>query len=109
MLGLDRTPRNKLYFALGVMVSTPESVKRIPQIYQMVAAATTSVVTYAKSIGSDEDFIYLPYADATNDALGSYGVTNVQYMKQVAKTYDSKGFFQRRVPGGFKLDRVTVA
>lgn len=106
MLGLERNPRNKLYFALGATLLTPESVKQLPQIYQKVAAAATSVTTFAKSIGCDDDFIYLPYADATQDALGSYGSANVQHMKKVAKSYDPNGFFQRRVPGGFKLDRV---
>lgn len=106
MLGLDRSSRNRLYFALGVTLLTPDAVKQVPQVYQMSAAAATSISTYAKSIGLSDDFIYLPYADATQDALGSYGAANVAHMKQVAKTYDPNGFFQERVPGGFKISRV---
>lgn len=106
MLGLDRSPHNRLYFALGATLLTPDAVSKLPQIYQKVAATVQKVEAYAASIGSNEEFIYLPYADASQNPLGSYGAANVQYMKQVAKDYDSKGFFQRRVPGGFKIDRV---
>lgn len=106
ILGLDQNPYNRLYYALGASLLTPDSVKMFPQAYQIVAAANEKVTAFAKSLGSDDRFIYLPYADATQDVLGSYGETNVQYMRQVAKTYDPEGFFQRRVPGGFKLDRA---
>lgn len=106
MLGLDRNPRNRLYFALGATLLTPDAISKLPLVYQKVSATVQKVEAYAKSIGSNEEFIYLPYADATEDPLGSYGAANVQHMKQVAKDYDSEGFFQRRVPGGFKIDRV---
>lgn len=106
MLGLERNPRNKLYYALGVTLLTPDSVSRLPQTYQKVAAAVQKVQKFAESVGSKEDFIYLPYADASQDPLGSYGAANVRHIRQVSKAYDSQGFFQRRVPGGFKIDRV---
>lgn len=106
MLGLERSPRNKLYFALGATLLTEESVKQFPQVYQKIAAAKQKIKAYAGSLGSNEDFIYLPYADATQDPIGNYGSDNVNFMKQVAKKYDPNGFFQSRVPGGFKIDRV---
>lgn len=106
MLGLDRSSHNRLYFAMGVTLLTPDAIEQIPQVYQLSAAAATSVTTYAESVGLNDDFIYLPYADASQDALGSYGAANVAYMKQVAKTYDPNSFFQDRVPGGFKISRV---
>lgn len=105
MLGLERNNRNRLYFALGVTLLTPDSVERLPEAYQ-VAATVQRVLAFAKSLGSNEDFIYLPYADAAQDALGSYGATSVQHIRQVSKDYDPERFFQRRVPGGFKIDRV---
>jgi FAD/FMN-containing dehydrogenase len=107
MLGLERNPRTRLYFSLGATLFTPSSVAQLPQVYQKVAAAAEKVVSYAESIGSGDDFVYLPYADASQNPLGSYGSANVQYMERVAEEYDPEGFFQRRVPGGFKLDRVT--
>jgi hypothetical protein len=50
--------------------------------------------------------VYLPYAKALQDPLGSYGADNVRYMKEVSRRYDPTRFFQRMVPGGFKVDRV---
>lgn len=106
MLGLDRNLTNRLYFALGATLLTPSAVAQFPQIYQMVAVTSTRIRTYAKSLGIGDEFIYLPYSDAAQDPLGSYGPDNVQYMKQVAHAYDPEGFFQSMVPGGFKIDRA---
>jgi hypothetical protein len=107
MLGLEQNPGNKLYFSLGATLLTASSVAQLPQVYQKVAAASQRVATFAKSIGSGDDFVYLPYADASQNPLGSYGADNVQTMKKVAEEYDPEGFFQLRVPGGFKLNRVS--
>lgn len=106
MLGLEQNPRTRLYFSLGATLFTPSSVAQLPQVYQKVATASQKVVTFAESIGSSDNFVYLPYADASQNPLGSYGPANVQLMKQVSKEYDPERFFQRRIPGGFKLDRV---
>lgn len=106
MLGLNRDPRNKLYFALAVTLTTPESIKQQPQVLQQLLATIERIKAFAKSIGASEQFVYLPYAKALQDPLGSYGVDNVRYMKQVSKRYDPERFFQRMVPGGFKVDRV---
>lgn len=107
MLGLDRNPRNRLYLALSATLVSPESGAFYPQIYEKVAGAKQRIKAFSQSVGSAEDFIYLPYADASQDPLGSYGAEQVRFMKEVSKTYDPQGFFQRRINGGFKLDRVT--
>jgi hypothetical protein len=61
---------------------------------------------YAKSIGADNPYLYLDYADVTQDPLASYGAENVEKMKAAAKKYDPSGVFQRLVPGGFKISKV---
>ena len=104
MLGLERDPRNKIMFVSGVTLRTPDSEKQYPQVYQRVAAMVQSVAAFAKSVGSDVEFVYLPYADTTQDPLGRYGAGNVNRMRRAANKYDRYGFFQRMVPGGFKLD-----
>ena len=106
MLGLDRDPRNKLYFALAVTLTTPESIKQQPQVLQQLLATIERIKAFAESIGANEQFVYLPYAKALQNPLGSYGADNVRYMKEVSRRYDPTRFFQRRVPGGFKVDRV---
>jgi hypothetical protein len=107
MLGLQRSKRNKVFYAAGVIFIHPESSEDLyPQVYQKVAAMTRRVEAFAESVGSNEEFVYLPYADSTQDPIGSYGADNVKYLKEMSKKYDPDGFFQRMVPGGFKVNRV---
>ncbi|RAR12596.1 fad binding domain-containing protein [Stemphylium lycopersici] len=61
---------------------------------------------YAESIGADNPYLYLNYADSTQDPLASYGSENVKKMKAAAKKYDPFGVFQKLVPGGFKISNV---
>ena len=48
-------------------------------------------------------FKYLNYADISQDPIGSYGPENKARLEDVSRKYDPDGFFQRGVPGGFKL------
>ncbi|ETS74969.1 hypothetical protein PFICI_13453 [Pestalotiopsis fici W106-1] len=106
MLGLERDSRNKAVIALGVSLLATESREQYPLVLQKVTAVNERIVAFAKSIGSSQEFVYLPYADARQDPIGSYGAANVEHIRQVAHKYDPNGFFQRRVPGGFKIARV---
>ncbi|KAI9155705.1 FAD-binding domain-containing protein [Paramyrothecium foliicola] len=106
MLGIERKPRNRIIFILGVTLKTEDSISQYPQVYQKVSAVIQRVTAYAKSVGSYEEFRYLPYADTTQDPIGSYGPANIKHIRKVASKYDPYGFFQDRVPGGFKISRV---
>ena len=106
MLGLDRDPRNKLYFVLAVTLTAPESIKQQPQVLQELLATIERIKAFTKSVGASGQFVYLPYAKALQDPLGSYGADNVRYMKEISRRYDPARFFQRMVPDGFKVDRV---
>jgi FAD/FMN-containing dehydrogenase len=63
---------------------------------------------YAESIGADSPYLYLDYADITQDPLASYGAKNVKKMKEAAKKYDPSEVFQKLVPGGFKISKVEI-
>ena len=106
MLGLDRKPRNRLYFALAVTLTSAESVKQQPQVLEKLLAAIERIKAFAEAVGAGEEFVYLPYAKALQDPLGSYGADNIRHMKKVSRQYEPTRFFQRMVPGGFKIDRV---
>jgi hypothetical protein len=71
-------------------------------------AAMAQLKDAAKKEGALVDWVYMNYAHPGQDALGSYGIENVRWMKEVAAKYDPKEFFQMRVPGGFKIGRVMV-
>lgn len=61
---------------------------------------------YAKSIGKYNEYIYLNYADKTQNPLRGYGDENVEYIRAVAQRYDPDGVFQTQVPGGFKVSQA---
>ncbi|KAF1833324.1 FAD-binding domain-containing protein [Decorospora gaudefroyi] len=61
---------------------------------------------YAESIGAGNPFLYLNYADKTQDPLASYGTEAVMEMKAATKKYDPFGIYQKLVPGGFKISKV---
>ncbi|PLB40384.1 FAD-binding oxidoreductase [Aspergillus candidus] len=61
---------------------------------------------YAKSEGKFNEYVYLNYADRTQNPLRGYGQENLEYIKKVAETYDPDGVFQTQVPGGFKITQA---
>jgi hypothetical protein len=48
-------------------------------------------------------YTFFNYASPWQDPIGSYGAENKKTLQEVSKKYDPEGFFQRSVPGGFKL------
>lgn len=68
--------------------------------------ASAELSDYAKSIGKFNEYIYLNYADKTQNPLRGYGDENVEYIKEVAARYDPEGVFQTPVPGGFKATQA---
>ncbi|CVL00257.1 uncharacterized protein FPRN_08570 [Fusarium proliferatum] len=107
MLGLERNNHDRVIVAVGaILFGGQYSDHDVALIYQLSAAMNDRIIAHAKSLGLSEDWVYLAYSDAQQDPLGSYGQTNVNHIRQVAHKYDPKGFFQKRVPGGFKIDRV---
>jgi hypothetical protein len=72
-------------------------------VEQTAQKLTNDINGIAKGMGLLKDFVYLNYADPSQDPIGSYGRDNVRQLKQTSKKYDPRGIFQNRVPGGFKL------
>lgn len=58
---------------------------------------------YMNVYDAGHPFQYLNYAAPFQDPLASYGVKNLQRLREVSKKYDPDQVFQRLVPGGFKL------
>ncbi|KAF2193008.1 FAD-binding domain-containing protein, partial [Zopfia rhizophila CBS 207.26] len=63
----------------------------------------SAIVTEAKARGLLDDWIYLNYADGSQDPIGRYGAVNYEKLKAVSRKYDPTAMFQMQVPGGFKL------
>lgn len=74
------------------------------RLFKKISSSTiTEIRNYAKSIGGDNEYIYLDYADKSQNPLRGYGIENLRTIRRVAKKYDPTAVFQRQVPGGFKL------
>ena len=71
--------------------------------HRLAASALEELNTYARSIGADNEYVYLNFADGTQNPLRGYGQESVEYMRRVAREYDPAGVFQHQVPGGFKV------
>lgn len=105
MLGLDEVPTDFIMFTGGVGVAN--GTERDFALAQAeLNKLTAQIKEVSKSMGGEMDFVYLNYAYAFQDPLGSYGPKNVQHIRDVAAAYDPAEVFQRRVPGGFKISRV---
>lgn len=104
VLGLDSSlTKNAVLFLLTLKTKTAadEAV-----IHARGGVFFANVDEAVKTSGNSLPFVYLNYANPSQDPLGSYGVENVAFIRKVSSKYDPQGVFQRRVPGGFKISRV---
>ncbi|KAL9118743.1 MAG: hypothetical protein Q9187_004711 [Circinaria calcarea] len=57
----------------------------------------------AATRGKASSFKFMPYAYAGQDPIDGYGSTSKAKLQATSRKYDPDGFFQKGVPGGFKL------
>ncbi|KAI0596334.1 hypothetical protein F4775DRAFT_564948 [Biscogniauxia sp. FL1348] len=103
VMGLDRVEDNIIMWlgALGVRTPEVEAIGR-----EKMVQWTADLKAYAASVGADNEWVYLNYADPTQDPLASHGAENIEFMRATALKYDPEGVFQTRAPGGFKISKV---
>lgn len=105
VMGMDKTlTSNSIIFLAEGFANSPEA-KSLLQT--KIAILNAEIEAYAQSIEADTQWRYMNYVHPEQDPLGSYGAENVAFIKEVAFQYDPTGFFQTRVPGGFKVSSVT--
>lgn len=105
MLGLERAEGNMILWDAGVLVGADDQAG-YAKAHALLMTMVKRVKELSVSVGTEADFVYLNYADASQDPIGSYGEGNIAFMKEVAQRYDPMEVFQKRVPGGFKVSRV---
>jgi hypothetical protein len=77
-------------------------------VYAFVNSFWDKVIAQAKTLGLDNDYIYMNYASMFQDPIASYGDANKALLKSIAKKYDPKAVYQTLQPGYFKLDGAPV-
>ncbi|KAH9886126.1 hypothetical protein F4778DRAFT_759092 [Xylariomycetidae sp. FL2044] len=101
MMGIERHEVDAILLQINTMV---QSADQQDFAYAKVKACIQTVKDYAATIeGGLLDWVYLNYADQTQDVLGSYGTENLEFMRSVARKYDPDEVFQKLCVGGFKL------
>ncbi|KAI1455764.1 hypothetical protein F4805DRAFT_468505 [Annulohypoxylon moriforme] len=103
-MGLERQKSNGLLFLAVAMVRTKS---QYDWAYPKIKAWLEAMKSFADTVeGGNLEFVYLNYADASQNPLGSYGEGNLRRLKEVAAKYDPEQVFQTLCPGGFKVSKV---
>lgn len=103
ILGLDQIDGNALLWLYTVTSKTPEHE---PFLLKSAKQFKDELKEYSVSIGADVDWIYVNYADPSQDALGSYGEGNVRFLRETAAKFDPEELLQKRMRSGFKISEV---
>ena len=110
ILGLEESMangKNGILWTPGVQLNPNRTSEAdFAKAQTLVNEWAAGVEEYAKQVGGLVPYVALNYADASQNPLASYGKENVKFLRGVAEKYDPTGFFQYRVPGGFKISRV---
>ncbi|KAJ2997224.1 hypothetical protein NUW58_g722 [Xylaria curta] len=104
IMGLEDNESDGILFQMITMMKTPE---QHAFAYAQLKACVESLRDFAGSVeGGLFRWLYMNYADKSQDVLGSYGPENVKKMREVADKYDPTGVFQKLCPGGWKLAKI---
>ena len=72
-------------------------------VNEVGAKFVDDIETIARATGIYHKFMYLNYANKNQNPIDGYGAASKVDLQAVSKEYDPQGFFQKGVPGGFKL------
>ena len=72
-------------------------------VHNTASSLFTNINNRAKAEDLHHPWIYLNYANNTQDVINGYGATNKKKLQDASKKYDRIQLFQNSVPGGFKL------
>lgn len=100
VLGLGPRDTNLVNVLYSAFWANDEDDELISDEYEKL---TNAGVKLAKQMGVYSKYIYLNYAEKFQDPFTGYGVEEVAFLRGVSKKYDPMGFWQRVMPGGFKL------
>jgi len=100
-LGLSTAGGPLILLNLNMMWSNIADDTRILKANSKIVKRT---VAEAKTRALYVDYIYMNYASQFQAVVPSYGATNQERLKKIAKIYDPAAVFQKLQPGYFKLD-----
>lgn len=72
-------------------------------VYAATQALADNIRKAATGLGAYDPFVYLNYADSSQQPIESYGVESIARLRRVQGRFDPGKVFTRQVPGGFKI------
>ncbi|KAI0198820.1 FAD-binding domain-containing protein [Astrocystis sublimbata] len=104
IMGLEDNKSDGILFQMIIMMKTPEQ----HALASVKLKACVESLTQFAALTEDGLFrwLYMNYADKSQDVLASYGPENVKKLIEVADKYDPDRVFQKLCPGGWKLPRL---
>ncbi|KAM0284017.1 hypothetical protein ACHAQH_002212 [Verticillium albo-atrum] len=100
VLGLDQLEGDSL---MWLSFCTVKQAEHETILHEKGVAMTAALKDFAESIDVLQPWLYINYADPTQDPIQSYGAANVEFLRKVSAKYDPTGLFQHRMKSGFKL------
>ncbi len=83
----------------------PEDDKRV---FSEVGHFVAELRRLAAEKGLLHRYIFTNYGYQKDDIIAGYGEDSVAQLRETSKKYDPEGIFQKSVPGGFKLPRMST-
>jgi hypothetical protein len=101
IMGVSNQPEDGVLWVAIIVVPTAEQEK---VAYPMLRNWGEEVRGFAASIENGLlPWVYMNYADTSQQPLATYGAENVQKIRKAAAKYDPGEVFQKLCPGGFKI------
>ncbi|KAK7926711.1 hypothetical protein PG985_003709 [Apiospora marii] len=106
VMGTERIAENAVLFSYSAMVRTAELARWVYPRLRRGLEEIRGFAAAAEAGGGLMDWLYMNYADSSQDVIGSYGVENVEELRRVAARYDPGQVFQKLCPGGWKIPGI---
>lgn len=93
-----------------LIVTLLNSVHTEPSDDDKVLAAALALIESIESLAAERGkasrYRFTNYAYKSQNVLQGYGKESLERLRRVSEKYDPQGFFQKAVPGGFKLSEA---
>ncbi|KAG7038309.1 hypothetical protein JMJ77_0013629 [Colletotrichum scovillei] len=103
VLGVDLLSGNCITFLAAAHIKMEEHVE---DGFRILQEWHDDLIQYAKDRELLEGWLYLNYADKSQNPLRAYGEENISKIQAVALKYDPDRVFQEKCPGGFKITNI---
>ncbi|KAJ3941443.1 uncharacterized protein N0V96_008151 [Colletotrichum fioriniae] len=103
VLGVDRLSGNCITFLAAAHIKDEGDVE---DGFRILQEWYDGLIQFTKDRELLEGWLYLNYADKSQNPLRAYGEENVSKIQAVALKYDPDRVFQDKCPGGFKITQI---